>query len=643
MGTMTPFHRGGKSHLASILLLYAYGRDLVHLKEEERDVCARLDEKILHNLGIRSFTDPHIEDGNRLIEAVKKRKEDLLFLSYSGHADGEFLKLEHTPARAEGFAGIVQECKNLKCILLNGCNTHEQVEFFHRAGIPVVIATHTSVKDADAKVFAVEFFRVLVEGKTLREACQSAEKVLASFKDTEEFKFHPFERTRGFDIDHEPGEPFYGLSYLKEKEGLLDLSLLGFMRELSTIQAFEGKPRYQNILFIGNPNPESCPHISKSLEIIFRKRKYNCMFFNPDDYWIPRDYGCGQLKRYLKKAGKVVFLIDQSEKSLKFYNNTDGFFDACLKTVNRSSLPVEVGFMNLREYREATRKLAEEIPHIRRFPEAEYFEDYHAIGSGVNINHIEYDLGKWLGREVDAIREHLDNIDLDHQRNQIDKFLRSQERHSKVNLLAIPADERSEWELLLKFTRSYLPNPRPVRPFSYSSKFIGAPNSLQEFCGRIMGEFQFDISGDVSIEQAFFQNLKAQLEASPVFWVIRDVDLEGEAWEVLVSFWKKLNHFFDGEPHGHSLYMVWVCHAEKEDARSNWGEIENFPGNVCPVEPITLLDDAMLDSWITSFYKRTKIHIDRQHFSLPISLREAVRIACRQLNQDSLELEVFRF
>ena len=144
---MTPHHREEKTHLASILLLYAYARDLVHLKEEERDVCAQLDERTLYSLGIQRYTDPHIEDGNRLIKAVKARKNDLLLLSFSGHANEQFLRLEHTPARAEGFAGIVEECKNLKCILLNGCNTYEQVDFFHKVGIPIVIATHTSVKD----------------------------------------------------------------------------------------------------------------------------------------------------------------------------------------------------------------------------------------------------------------------------------------------------------------------------------------------------------------------------------------------------------------------------------------------------------------------------------------------------------------
>lgn len=93
---------------------------------------------------------------------------------YSGHADDRLLETEQGASRAEGIATLLKRCPNLKLVVLNGCCTEKQAQALLDAGVPVVIATHSSVRDDAAALFGAGFYRALAAGDNIAEAFEAA-------------------------------------------------------------------------------------------------------------------------------------------------------------------------------------------------------------------------------------------------------------------------------------------------------------------------------------------------------------------------------------------------------------------------------------------------------------------------------------
>lgn len=101
-------------------------------------------------------------------------REQLSVFHYSGHADARLLETEKGASRTEGIVALLKRCPNLKLVVLNGCCTEKQAEALLAAGIPVVVATHSAVRDDAAALFGAGFYRALAAGDTIAEAFEAA-------------------------------------------------------------------------------------------------------------------------------------------------------------------------------------------------------------------------------------------------------------------------------------------------------------------------------------------------------------------------------------------------------------------------------------------------------------------------------------
>ena len=152
------------------VILLAYANDpenhLDTLKKEYESVYdLLLDRYFLHGgeyIVIREeFTT--VDKLNRRLHQLKDR---IAIFQFSGHADFNAIKLKDMAAKAEGIAAQLHSdnCPNLKLVILNGCCTSGQIDYFFKAGVPVVIGTTSLVNDLAATRFAIRFWRNLLHG-----------------------------------------------------------------------------------------------------------------------------------------------------------------------------------------------------------------------------------------------------------------------------------------------------------------------------------------------------------------------------------------------------------------------------------------------------------------------------------------------
>lgn len=84
-------------------------------------------------------------------------------LHFAGHSDGGALLSDDKAVYAQHLATHISTwSRPPDLIFLNGCHNAAQVEGFHAAGVPVVIATHRAIDDGQAAGFAREFYAALL-------------------------------------------------------------------------------------------------------------------------------------------------------------------------------------------------------------------------------------------------------------------------------------------------------------------------------------------------------------------------------------------------------------------------------------------------------------------------------------------------
>ena len=181
----------------------------------------------------------------RLIAAVDQ-VEHLHIFHYSGHAtsDGLWLVDEkggYTKSYVKGVVALL-EARGVKLAFLNGCSTQEQVRFFHKAGIPVVISTHYPVADTTARHFASYFYRALVKGKSIQASFNEAEKALLSLPPDKRY-----EEDRGFELGEvEEKDHPYDLHIARGQEEIAEEGLTiwcaDLKEELLTRSSMQGGP-----------------------------------------------------------------------------------------------------------------------------------------------------------------------------------------------------------------------------------------------------------------------------------------------------------------------------------------------------------------------------------------------------------------
>ena len=106
-------------------------------------------------------------DKKSLSDRISEVKQDVCLLLYSGHADSDMLLLNDEEASADGFKDLLSLCPKLQLVVLNGCNTEQQVYGLLDLGVKAVVATSDVVRDDRAMAFAIELFKSLTAQQPL--------------------------------------------------------------------------------------------------------------------------------------------------------------------------------------------------------------------------------------------------------------------------------------------------------------------------------------------------------------------------------------------------------------------------------------------------------------------------------------------
>ena len=145
------------------------GRFLEYLKRESSAV-----NQALLPVDAKGFIKVVREEStelNDLFRFFQAYKDRMAVFHFAGHAGSQQLNLEDQTAGMQQLAQLIAEQKDtLRLVFLNGCATAGQVQFLHRLGIPVVIATHCAVEDPQAQVFAARFYTALANHYSLEGA-----------------------------------------------------------------------------------------------------------------------------------------------------------------------------------------------------------------------------------------------------------------------------------------------------------------------------------------------------------------------------------------------------------------------------------------------------------------------------------------
>jgi hypothetical protein len=150
-----------------------------HLRfvDDERKKLQQLFDEVEINLGniIRyiSHTDElndalTIRSVSDRIEQWKKRNT---IIHYSGHAEASSLTIHENDLRAVNFIKSIEQCENLKVVVLNACGTQGFVrKLLENTSVKAVIATTNPVRDDRAMTFAAWFYKKLLERLPLVDA-----------------------------------------------------------------------------------------------------------------------------------------------------------------------------------------------------------------------------------------------------------------------------------------------------------------------------------------------------------------------------------------------------------------------------------------------------------------------------------------
>lgn len=157
------------------LFLFAFANDKnqsLRLKEEERlirEILAPAHDQ--NQIEYFSLGSTSVDD---IYQTFNRFHDRICIFQYSGHSNDTFLLLEDTSARAASLSVLIGMQKNLKLVVLNGCSNHNQVSILFTKGVKVVIATSVPIDDHKAVQFSKFFYQALVNGKTIREAFDTA-------------------------------------------------------------------------------------------------------------------------------------------------------------------------------------------------------------------------------------------------------------------------------------------------------------------------------------------------------------------------------------------------------------------------------------------------------------------------------------
>jgi len=112
----------------------------------------------------------------------RKYKGRIAIIHFAGHADNGVLRFESEEGQEESMnidtlATFLGTISGLHLVFLNGCGTKPIVEKLLQKGIPVVLATQTSVEDRQAAKVAEEFYQGIAGGYSIKESFEQAKAI----------------------------------------------------------------------------------------------------------------------------------------------------------------------------------------------------------------------------------------------------------------------------------------------------------------------------------------------------------------------------------------------------------------------------------------------------------------------------------
>ena len=155
--------------VATILLITANdpNEPLNSLSEESKEIQRILNSTPNRDYEVVLVPDTTIKD---LIEEFKVPNRTIEVIHYAGHADKHTLRFTDADAEAQLLAQKIKLQGTVKFVFLNGCATDGQVQFFHEADVPFVLATVKNVGDQKAYWVATQFYQYLTIKKSIKKA-----------------------------------------------------------------------------------------------------------------------------------------------------------------------------------------------------------------------------------------------------------------------------------------------------------------------------------------------------------------------------------------------------------------------------------------------------------------------------------------
>lgn len=96
---------------------------------------------------------------DKVLKEISENESDLCIFHISGHSNHEYFATRQFNTRAESIADQLSYCYSLKLVILNGCNSNGQLQFYTKQDIPCIVATNSKINDTPATDFAITFYR----------------------------------------------------------------------------------------------------------------------------------------------------------------------------------------------------------------------------------------------------------------------------------------------------------------------------------------------------------------------------------------------------------------------------------------------------------------------------------------------------
>ena len=110
----------------------------------------------------------------------------LTVMHFVGPEKGNHLRIEsddfEVGIHIKELSKLIGMLPNLQAVFLSGCATPDLVEMLIRRDIPVVLVTQTVEKNPEASAIALDFYRKLAQGKSIRETVQLLQKEHPRFR-----------------------------------------------------------------------------------------------------------------------------------------------------------------------------------------------------------------------------------------------------------------------------------------------------------------------------------------------------------------------------------------------------------------------------------------------------------------------------